>query len=138
VAIELALCEFCNPLELAQPAASQAHGVAVLGVFVAVVILAIAAYASVSGIGPFRAEVAGVSAAPDGLSVTIQVTNEGTKASQSTCRVFRRSDRGIGSNAVVTSPRIEPGATLAFSATIRELGTRVVAPGEMGVDCPSP
>ena len=59
-----AMCERCNPLGLKQPSASQAHGTVFVGIAVAVVALAVIARLAVSGIGPFKGEVAGVEADP--------------------------------------------------------------------------
>src|SRR3970040_2466021 len=43
VAAENGLCDACNPLELAQPSATQVHGIAALGIIVFVVVLAVLA-----------------------------------------------------------------------------------------------
>ena len=53
IPISESMCERCNPLGLKAPAASQAHGTAILGVAVAVVLLAVVARIAVSGVGPF-------------------------------------------------------------------------------------
>src|SRR6187455_3593400 len=121
-----AMCERCNPLGLKQPSASQAHGTVFVGVAVAVVVLAVIARLAVSGIGPFTGGIASVAADPGGLRVTIAVTNEGSSAGSTTCRVGDPQIRGIGpETAYVTSPVIQPGETVTFSAVIGSLGTAV-------------
>ena len=128
-----AMCERCNPLGLKQPSASQAHGTVFVGVAVAVVVLAVIARLAVSGIGPFTGGIASVAADPGGLRVTIAVTNEGSSAGSTTCRVGDPQIRGIGpETAYVTSPVIQPGETVTFSAVIGSLGTAVKA---LSVDC---
>ena len=58
------LCERCNPLGLRDSSASQVHGIAIGGVFLFVVVMAIVARLALAGIGPFEGAVAGV--VPDG------------------------------------------------------------------------
>ena len=77
VPISESMCERCNPLGLKSPAASQAHGIAIVGVGVAVVILAVVARLVIADVGPFSGSVTGVVPDPDGLKVTIAVTNDG-------------------------------------------------------------
>src|ERR1700746_3306402 len=70
---EKALCEDCNPLELAQPSATQVHGIAALGIIVFVAILAVLGRWALSGTGPFDGTVTGVAQASGGLAVTLVV-----------------------------------------------------------------
>ena len=128
-----AMCERCNPLGLKQPSASQAHGTVFVGIAVAVVALAVIARLAVSGIGPFKGQVAGVEAAPGGLEVSITVTNAGSTAGATTCRIDDPAIRGIGPEAAyVTSPIIQPGETVTFTAVVASLGTTVKP---LTVDC---
>jgi predicted nucleic acid-binding Zn ribbon protein len=128
-----AMCERCNPLGLKQPSASQAHGTVFIGIAVAVVLLAVIARVAVSGIGPFKGGVAGVVADPGGLKVTITATNAGSSAGSTTCRIDDPSITGIGPEAAyVTSPIIQPGQTVTFSAVVASLGTTVKP---LTVDC---
>jgi len=128
-----AMCERCNPLGLKQPSASQAHGTVFVGIAVAVVALAVIARLAVSGIGPFKGDVAGVEADPGGLRVTITATNAGSTAGSTTCRIDDPSITGIGPEAAyVTSPIIQPGETVTFSAVVASLGTTVKP---LTVDC---
>jgi ribosomal protein L40E len=128
-----AMCERCNPLGLKQPSASQAHGTVFVGIAVAVVALAVFARVVTMGIGPFRGEVAGVAADPGGLKVTITVSNGGSNAGSTTCRVGDPDIPGIGPEAAfVTSPVVEPGQSVTFSAVVASLGTTVKP---LTVDC---
>ena len=121
------MCERCNPLGLKAPAASQAHGTVFVGIVVAVVIMAVAARFAVSGIGPFQTELAGVASAPTGLRVSITVTNEGSSAGSTTCRIGNPAKRGIGpETAFVQSPVIPAGGSLTFDAVVTSLGTEVI------------
>jgi hypothetical protein len=132
VPIDVAMCERCNPLALAQPAASQAHGTVFLGVGLAVVGLAILANFAVSGIGPFKATIASVVADPPGLNVTLSVTNSGSRAGATTCRVYEAS-LGIGPDTpLIQTPRIDAGATITFNRRITGIDSDVL---ELAVQC---
>jgi hypothetical protein len=135
VAVDVALCETCNPIGLAQPSASQVHGTAFVGVAIAVVLLAVIARLSVSGIGPFSAQVSAVAGARDGLAVTLQVTNTGTSTGSTTCRVTDPSARYGGASAYVQSPQIAPGETATFTAQVSQLGS---TPRLLSVECAAP
>ena len=133
IPVSQAMCERCNPLGLKQPSPSQAHGTVFLGIGVAVVLLAVLARIAVSGVGPFAGGIAGVAADPGGLLVTISVTNDGSSAGSTTCRVGDPEIRGIGpETAFVTSPVVQPGESATFSVIISTLGTTV---RPLTVDC---
>jgi predicted nucleic acid-binding Zn ribbon protein len=130
------MCERCNPLGLKQPAASQAHGTVVLGIVVAVIILFVVARISLQGVGPFQGVVADVIAAPPGLAVTITVTNQGTAAGSTTCRIYDPSIPGIGPESTYAdSPQVAGGRTVSFSKQVTTLGD-VVRP--LAVSCSNP
>jgi hypothetical protein len=133
--LDRGLCENCNPLGLKDSASSQVHGTAFVGVFAAIVILAVLARVAVSGVGPFPATLASVTPVDDGLSVMVQVTNDGTSSGQTTCRVFDRSPRSNGATAIVRSPRIDPGQTVSFSRLVTTFGTEA---RELGIECSAP
>ncbi len=136
VAIDTALCERCNPLGLKDPAASQAHGTIFIGVLVAVILLAVVARMTVSGVGPFPASVTAASAAGgSGLTVTLTVTNNGSATGATTCRVTDPKDRNGGAGAIVLSPRIDPKQTITFAQDVTELGTTARA---LDVECAAP
>jgi hypothetical protein len=133
IPISESMCESCNPLGLKAPAASQAHGTAILGVAIAVVLLAVLARLAVSGIGPFPSSLTQVAADPAGLRVTISITNGGSSASAATCRIADPQLPGIGPETVfVQSPVVQPGATVTFEAVVTTLGT---VPRSLSVDC---
>lgn len=135
VPLDVAMCDRCNPLGLSQPAASQAHGTVFLGVAVAVIGLALLGQFVLAGIGPFSTELVGRAPDPRGVSVTIAVTNEGSRAGIATCRVYDPS-LGIGpETAFFQSPRVEPGETVTFSRLVTELGSD---PDGVAADCVEP
>jgi hypothetical protein len=135
VPIEVGLCERCNPLGLKDSSASQVHGIAIAGVAAAVIILAVIGRMAISGIGPFDSRV--VSAVPDGggLAITLQVTNTGTSAGQTTCRVLDPADRNGGRGGLVLSPNVGPGQTVTFTKHVDELGSTVRA---LSIECSHP
>ena len=128
-----AMCEFCNPLGLADPAASQAHGTVFLAIGAAVVILALVGRLVLAGIGPFEASVTQVVAATDasgattGLTVTLTVKNDGTRSGASTCRVHDPAVAATDRSAIFLSPEIAAGATATFSRTTNQLGLEASA-----------
>jgi ribosomal protein L40E len=129
------MCERCNPLGLRAPAASQAHGIAVLGIGIAVVIMALVARLAINDVGPFSSEMAAVQPDPAGLRVTIAITNDGSAAGRTTCRVGDPAIRGIGpETAYVQSPMVDGHATVSFDAIVVSLGT---TPRPLTVDCGS-
>jgi hypothetical protein len=134
VPLDVGLCERCNPLGLRDAASSQVHGTVFLAVALAVIGLAIVGLLAVSGIGPFPAEVAGFRPDGDAVRVTLTVTNEGTKMGSTTCRVSDPTVTG-GQAGFVQSPRIQPGATLTFDATVVGIGS---APHKLSVECSAP
>ena len=117
VALDVGLCERCNPLGLKDSASSQVHGTVFVAVSTAIALLAIAAHFAVAGIGPFVAQVTTVSADPGGATgvvATISIRNDGSAAGSATCRVSDPADRGIKTSEVVYSPMIPPRTTIAF------------------------
>ena len=135
VPLDVGLCERCNPLGLKDSSASQVHGIAIAGVAAAVILLAVFARLAVSGVGPFTASV--VASAPDdgGLAITLLVTNTGTGAGQTTCRVQDPADRNGGRGSLLLSPQIPPGQTVSFTKHVDELGTTV---RPLSVECSKP
>jgi hypothetical protein len=120
------MCERCNPLGLKEPAPSQAHATVFIGIIAAVVLLAVVARLTLTGVGPFDGTITDVSAAPGGLRVFLTVTNTGSGAGSTTCRISDPSIRGIGpETAFVGSPIVQPGETLSFEAVVASLGTTV-------------
>jgi hypothetical protein len=135
VALDVGLCDRCNPLGLRDVAASQAHGTVFVGVAVGIVVLAILARLAVSGMGPFPAIVGATTWTGPNLDVTLTVTNEGEAAGQTNCRLTGADDRGGGPSAFVLSPVIGAGQTLTFSQRVVGLAPTV---GDLVVDCRTP
>lgn len=135
VAVEVGLCERCNPLGLRDVSASQAHGTIFVAVLVAVVVLAVLARVAVAGGGPFPASITGLTPVAGGLRVALEVTNEGDRSGQTTCRLFDPADVAGGPSAFVLSPRIEPGATVVVESTVSAFGASA---RELGVECRTP
>ncbi len=135
VALDVALCEDCNPLGLKQPATTQVHALAAGGIFAFVIFLAVVARFALGGIGPFSGAVRGVTAGTGGLAVTVAVTNAGSRSSSTTCRVVEATRPVGGAAQLLQTPNIPPGQTIEFSAPVSVFGTQVVA---LAVDCQSP
>lgn len=132
VSLQTALCERCNPLGLAQPSASQAHGTVFLGIGAAVLLLASLAGSTSRGVGPFAATMSDASSVPGGLSVTITVTNTGTSAGSATCQVTTSRIGSAGLSEIVTTPRIDAGATTSVDRTLRSFGSE---PIPLSINC---
>jgi hypothetical protein len=115
------MCEFCNPLGLAQPAATQAHGTIFLAIGVVVVVMALVGRLVLTGIGPFTASVTGVQGTATGLTITISITNGGNRAGASTCKVDDPAS-ATSESAFFLSPEVQPGATVAFTRQTDVLG----------------
>ena len=120
MALDIGLCERCNPLGLKDSASSQVHGSVFLVVGLAIVGLAIVARLAVTGIGPFSASVTAVRAGPTAGEVvaTLSVRNDGRSTGSATCRVSDPRDTAFVNTLVVYSPRIEPGATATWDQTV--------------------
>ena len=104
-------------------------------VLLAFVGLAVIARLALTGVGPFPATVVSAVPVADGVEITLTITNEGTGAGQTTCRVTDPANRVGGESAFLLSPRIEPGQTVTFSKTVTVLGTD---PGPLDVSCKAP
>ena len=129
------LCDECNPLGLRDVAAGQVHGSVFIAVTVAVIILAVLARWSVAGGGPYPASVDRVETSGTGLAVTLTVTNAGAAVGQTTCRVSRPGDEGMGTAAFVTSPRLAAHETRTFRSVVTQFGS---APTDLQVECQTP
>lgn len=123
VSLQTALCERCNPLGLAQPASSQAHGTVFLGIGAAVLLLASLAGSSSQGIGPFTVDMSAPNSVPGGLAVAITVTNTGATAGSATCQVTTTEIGSAGLSEIISTPRIEPGATTTVDRQLKSFGS---------------
>jgi hypothetical protein len=135
VPLDVGLCERCNPLGLRDVSSSQVHGIAIGGVFLFVVILAVVGKFALAGIGPFEATIAPAVADAGALTLTLSVTNHGSSTGQSTCRVTDPADRTGSLGAFVLTPKIEGGQTLTFSQRVTALGSTV---RPLDVECSGP
>jgi ribosomal protein L40E len=136
VPLGTAMCERCNPLGLKEPAPSQVHGTVLLAVVVSIVGLALLGRFALSGIGPFEGKIGNIISAPPGLAVTLTVTNHGSAAGSTTCRVFDPASSGIGpDSALILSPRIDPGRTVSFSMEVTTIGSTI---RPLAVECTAP
>jgi hypothetical protein len=135
VALDVGLCERCNPLGLRDASSSQVHGIAIGGVALFIVILAVVGRVALSGIGPFEAAVTNAVPAGDALTVTLTVTNKGTSSGQTTCHVTDPTDRTGSTGGFVLSPRIDAGKTVTFTQRVTELGGTL---RPLAVECSSP
>ena len=129
------LCELCNPLELAQPSATQMHGIAAVGIIGFMVVLAVAGRAALAGTGPFTGQVGEVRSTAAGLNVTITVTNEGSTDAATTCLVSQPGAQLGSPKQVVQTPLVKAGQTVTFTADLTKLGTTVIP---LTADCQSP
>jgi hypothetical protein len=120
VALDVGLCERCNPLGLRDSASSQVHGTVFVAVGVAVAGLAIAAHLAVAGIGPFTARVTAMTPGSSAgvLVATIEARNDGRATGSATCRLTDPLDPALIHSTVVYSPRIAPGATVTFDQEV--------------------
>jgi predicted nucleic acid-binding Zn ribbon protein len=133
IPISESMCERCNPLGLKAPAASQAHGIAILGVAAAVVVMAVFARLAIANVGPFNGAVATMQPDPSGVRVSITVHNAGTSAGTTTCRIDDASAGGISPDALfVQSPSVPGGGSVTFDVVVGTLGS---SPGQLVADC---
>lgn len=135
VPAENGLCELCNPLELAQPSATQMHGIAAVGIVAFVALLAVLARVAVAGTGPFAGQIVDVTSAAGGLAVTLVVENQGTNATATTCAISETSARVGGQTQVVQTPLIQPGSSVRFTTVVTKFGLTPIA---LAADCQSP
>lgn len=132
VSLQVALCERCNPLGLAQPSSSQAHGTVFLGIGAAVLLLASLAGSSAKGVGPFTAKISEPVSVPGGLAVEIIVENTGSGAGSAACSVSTTKIGSAGLTEIVTTERIEPGTSVAI---VRELKAFGAEPLPLTINC---
>jgi hypothetical protein len=136
VAIDVALCDECNPLGLQQPAATQVHALAAGGIVAFVVFLAILGRIGLAGVGPFSGVAGDVTARPSGgLVISLDVSNEGSKSAATTCRVVEAGRPVGGPGEIVQTPIVPAGSSITFTASLTAFGDEPLA---LAVDCDSP
>jgi len=136
VALDVGLCDRCNPLGLKDSASSQVHGTVILAVGLAIAGLAIAAHLAVAGIGPFTARVTTLTpgATAGALVATIEVRNDGRTTGSATCRLSDPTDPALVRSTVLYSPPIAPGATITIDQEVND-----ASPGQpLSVTCTGP
>jgi hypothetical protein len=107
-----------NPAGLAPPSPIQGHATVLVAVVGALVVLAALAFNALGGVGPFAARVTGTEVRSDrsGMTVQLQVTNNGSRAGKANCRVTGRDgDGGLHDSQVLLSDRVEPGRSVRLS-----------------------
>jgi predicted nucleic acid-binding Zn ribbon protein len=133
VGADESICSVCNRAGMATPSATQYHGTIALAIVIAVAGLAWAAGAALEGVGPYAAEVRGVTAADIGYDIGYAVTNEGTRSGRAKCHLTALDEDGrrLRQANEITGP-IGGGETLAESISIPGLAEQ---PGEVTVSC---
>ena len=133
VPISESMCERCNPLGLKAPAASQAHGIAIVGSRVAVVVMAVVARLAIANVGPFTGSVSVVQPDPAGVRVRSRSTTRARAPGTTTCRIDDASLGGIGPQTVyVQSPEVPGGRSVTFDVVVGTLG---YSPVRLFADC---
>jgi hypothetical protein len=135
VPADAGLCELCNPLELAQPSATQMHGIAAVGIIAFIAILAVLSRVAIAGTGPFTGSVTGVTPVAGGLAITIHVTNEGRNAAATVCEVAEAPVRVGAPVETVQLPLVPAGQSIDYVAVVSKLGTATLP---LAADCQSP
>jgi len=107
-----------NPAGLPVPSPIQGHATVMIAVIGVLAVLAVLAFNSLGGVGPFSARVTGTEPRPDrsGITVQLQVTNNGSRAGKANCRVTGRDgDGALHDSQVVLTDRVEPGRSVKLS-----------------------
>jgi hypothetical protein len=127
------ICSVCNRAGMATPSATQYHGTIAVAIVVAVAGLAWAAGAALEGVGPYVAEVRGVTAAEVGYDIGYAVTNEGTRSGRAKCHLtaFDEKGRRLRQANAITGP-VDGGETIMESVSIPGLEEE---PDEVAVSC---
>ena len=126
------LCELCNPLELAQPSATQMHGIAAVGIIGFILVLAVLSRALMAGTGPFTGSISDVVGAAGGLSITLTVANAGSRDTATTCEIRESPDKPGRPSQVIQTPLIRAGEAVTFTTTVTKFGSQPIA---LAADC---
>ena len=128
------ICEVCNQAGMKTPSASQYHGTIVVAIIAGVVGLAFWGSLALRGVGPYAGDVLTVQAdPPDGVQVTLRITNQGTKGGFASCILSAHDDAGrvMRSRTVSLGP-VAGGTSTEFTERIGGLATQ---PGSVTVSC---
>jgi hypothetical protein len=104
-----------NPAGLAVPSPIQGHATVMIGVAVALVVLGVLAFNAFAGVGPFAARVVGTASRPGGSGVTVQleVTNQGSQPGKARCRAAGRGvDGQLEVSRELVTEQIRPGRSV--------------------------
>jgi hypothetical protein len=63
---------------------------------------------------------------PGGLAVAITVTNTGATAGSATCQVTTSEIGSAGLSEIISTPRIEPGATTTVDRELKSFGSEPI------------
>jgi hypothetical protein len=103
----------------AAPSPSQSHGTVMVALVAGFVLMAFLLWLSVRGVGPFTARVVSAVPAGDQISVTVTVTNEGSKAGHGKCRIGRVTTGGdLTSEYQFLSARVAPHSTITQTVEV--------------------
>jgi uncharacterized OB-fold protein len=114
------MCAICNRAGMTSPAATQMHGTLAVAIVGSVVALGVVASVLLSGVGPFSASVLGIAPVAEAAAVvTVEVTNDGSRAGRARCEVTALDDGGTPvARTVALSPEVPPGETIPFEAQV--------------------
>jgi predicted nucleic acid-binding Zn ribbon protein len=128
------ICEVCNHAGMATPSASQYHGTIVVAIIAGVVGLAIWGSLALRGVGPYAGSVIDtLSDPPDGVQVSVEVENQGTKSGFASCLLSARDAQGrtVRTRSVSLGP-IAGGQVGEFTERI---GGLAELPGSVIITC---
>lgn len=132
----VSLCERDNPGRIKSPSSTQVHGTIVVGFLFGIVLLLVLYRLASTGIGPFNSSLAGIATRADGgLSVDVRVTNQGTKASGTSCRISANGAPDFRDFVFFSDP-IAPGQSAEFTETVPPVpGGAPLSPDNLIVKC---
>jgi hypothetical protein len=119
---------------MVRPSPVQYHATIMVTIFAALVALALWAFLSHRGVGPFDVKLSHQGPFRHGqVSVVLEVTNQGSKASRATCsvRAFDAADTALDTTTVLTPP-IPPHTSIDVTQTFRGLD---VEPADFDTVC---
>jgi len=117
-----------------RPSPVQYHATVMVAVFLVLVGLAVFAFWSHHGVGPFEGKVQQFTVPPGGsLVVVATVQNQGSKAARATCRItaLDTSDTPEGAETVLTE-QIPAGGTVTLR---HEFADVTVPPASVSITC---
>ena len=106
-----------NPAGLPTPSPVLGHATVLVGIVVALVVLAVGAWFVFRGVGPFRTEVLSQSVTADGSAIVVdlRVVNEGERQGRARCRITGLGPDGKLRNSEVSlSPTVPGNGSVQF------------------------